>query len=103
MVLLISALWTAPLGLDRFRRDVAPSDEAGRRAPRHGSETEIQRRPQAAGSRGVAGRQGDPFHNAQAESFLKTLKQEEVTLTQYQNFEEAAASIGSFVEQVYNG
>jgi putative transposase len=47
-------------------------------------------------------RRGNPFENAQAESFFKTLKHEEVNLTQYRNFEEAAASIGTFIEEVYN-
>lgn len=47
-------------------------------------------------------RRGNPFDNAQAESFFKTLKHEEVNLTQYQNFEEAAGSIGAFIEAVYN-
>jgi len=47
-------------------------------------------------------RRGNPFDNAQAESFFKTLKWEEVNLTQYRNFEEAAASIPAFIEQVYN-
>lgn len=48
------------------------------------------------------GRRGNPYDNAQAESFFKTLKHEEVNLTQYRNFAEAAASIGTFIEQVYN-
>jgi len=48
------------------------------------------------------GRRGNPYDNARAESFFKTLKHEEVNLTQYRNFEEAAASIGAFLEQVYN-
>lgn len=47
-------------------------------------------------------RRGNPFDNAQAESFFKTLKQEEVNLTQYRNFEEAAASLHTFIEEVYN-
>ena len=47
-------------------------------------------------------RRGDSYDNAQAESFFKTLKHEEVNLTQYRNFAEAAASIGAFIEQVYN-
>jgi len=47
-------------------------------------------------------RRANPFDNAQAESFFKTLKHEEVYLTQYRNFEEAAVSIGAFIEQVYN-
>ncbi len=48
------------------------------------------------------GRKGNPFDNAQAESFFKTLKQEEVNLTQYRNFAEAAACIGAFIEEIYN-
>jgi transposase InsO family protein len=56
----------------------------------------------AAGFQLSMGRRGNPYDNAQAESFFKTLKHEEVNLTQYRNFEEAAASIGAFIEQVYN-
>jgi len=48
------------------------------------------------------GRRGNPFDNAQAESFFKTLKHEEVNLTQYRNFEEAVGSIGAFIEEIYN-
>ena len=47
-------------------------------------------------------RRGNPYDNAQAESFFKTLKHEEVYLTQYRNFQQAAASIGDFIEQIYN-
>ena len=45
---------------------------------------------------------GNPYDNAKAESFFKTLKQEEVYLKQYQIFEEAQANIGQFIEDVYN-
>jgi transposase InsO family protein len=55
-----------------------------------------------AGLRISMSRRGNPFDNAQAESFFKTLKHEEVNLTQYRNFEEVAASIPTFIEQVYN-
>ena len=44
---------------------------------------------------------GNPYDNAKAESFFKTLKQEEVYLKQYQTFEEAQANIGQFIEDVY--
>ena len=47
-------------------------------------------------------RRGNPFDNAQAESLFKTLKHEEVNLTQYRSFEEAAASLHTFIEEVYN-
>src|SRR6266487_3307195 len=45
---------------------------------------------------------GNPYDNAKAESFFKTLKQEEVYLKQYQTFEEAQTNIGQFIEDVYN-
>jgi putative transposase len=40
--------------------------------------------------------------NAKAESFIKTLKSEEVYLQQYRDQEEARASIQRFIEEVYN-
>jgi hypothetical protein len=36
------------------------------------------------------------------ESFMKTLKQEEVYRNEYRDFQEARASIGEFLERVYN-
>jgi len=45
---------------------------------------------------------GNVYDHAKAESFFKTLKQEEVYLKQYQTFEEAKANIGQFLEEVYN-
>jgi transposase InsO family protein len=47
-------------------------------------------------------RTGNPYDNAKAESFLKTLKCEEVYLRQYRDAEDAKQSIGAFIEQVYN-
>ena len=47
-------------------------------------------------------RAGNPYDNAKAESFFKTLKYEEVHLKQYQAFAEAEANIGRFIEDVYN-
>jgi putative transposase len=45
---------------------------------------------------------GNVYDNAKAESFFKTLKQEEVYLKQYQTCEEASANSGQFIEDVYN-
>src|SRR6266567_1618764 len=45
---------------------------------------------------------GNVYDNAKAESFFKTLKQEEVYLKQYQTFEEASTNIGQFIDDVYN-
>jgi putative transposase len=43
-----------------------------------------------------------PYDNAQAESFIKTLKYEEVYRSDYRHLEEAKASIGEFLEKIYN-
>jgi putative transposase len=45
---------------------------------------------------------GNPYENAKAESFFRTLKMEEVYLKDYQDFEEAQQNIGEFIEEVYN-
>lgn len=47
-------------------------------------------------------RVGNPYDNAQAESFLKTLKYEEVYRQEYRDLAEARASIQRFIEKVYN-
>ena len=47
-------------------------------------------------------RRGNPYDNAQAESFMKTLKYEEVYLFDYENLTEARWRIGHFIEDVYN-
>jgi putative transposase len=47
-------------------------------------------------------RTGNPYDNAKAESFMKTLKCEEVYLKAYRDREEVRASIAHFIEEVYN-
>jgi transposase InsO family protein len=42
------------------------------------------------------------FSNAQAESFMKTFKYEEVYRTEYRDLADARACIGEFIERVYN-
>ncbi len=44
----------------------------------------------------------NPYDNAKAESFFKTLKQEEVYLKEYESFADAEANLEEFIEQVYN-
>jgi putative transposase len=56
----------------------------------------------AHGIRISMSRTGNPYDNARAESFIKTLKYEEVHLFEYQNFAEAYGRIGQFIEEVYN-
>ncbi|GHO54462.1 transposase [Ktedonobacter robiniae] len=45
---------------------------------------------------------GNPYDNAKAESFFKTLKMEEVYLKEYESFADAEANLQEFIEQVYN-
>jgi transposase InsO family protein len=47
-------------------------------------------------------RKGNPYDNAKAESFMKTLKQEEVYLFDYRNIQEARQRIDYFIGEVYN-
>jgi putative transposase len=47
-------------------------------------------------------RVGNPYDNAQAESFMKTLKQEEVDGQIYRDLDHARASIGTFIDDIYN-
>jgi putative transposase len=47
-------------------------------------------------------RKGNPWDNAACESFMKTLKYEEVLRNEYRDLREARGSIGDFLEQVYN-
>jgi putative transposase len=47
-------------------------------------------------------RTGNPYDNAKAERFMRTVKYEEVYLADYQTLIEARASISHFIEEVYN-
>ena len=47
-------------------------------------------------------RQGNPWDNAACESFMKTLKYEEIHRNEYRDLSEARASIRQFLEKVYN-
>jgi putative transposase len=47
-------------------------------------------------------RVGNPYDNAKAERFMRTLKEEEVHASNYRDADEARAGIGHFIDTVYN-
>ena len=47
-------------------------------------------------------RRGNPYDNAYAERFMRTLKEEEVDGADYLDLEDARSRIGEFLDQVYN-
>lgn len=47
-------------------------------------------------------RRGNPYDNAFAESFMKTLKHEEVSLWEYESMADVVERIPYFIEEVYN-
>jgi len=47
-------------------------------------------------------RKGNPYDNAACESFMKTLKYEEVYRNEYRDFQDVHAGISEFLDHVYN-
>jgi putative transposase len=56
----------------------------------------------ASGLIGSMGRRGNPYDNAKAESFMKTLKVEAVYPMAFESFEDIAEHLPHFVEEIYN-
>jgi transposase InsO family protein len=59
-------------------------------------------RLEQAGARVSMSAKGNPYDNAKAESFFKTLKREEGCLQKSRTFAEAESNLGHFIEAVYN-
>jgi putative transposase len=55
-----------------------------------------------AGLRGSMSRTGNPYDNAQVESFMKTVKHEELYLREYATMQDIVERLPRFLEEVYN-
>ena len=62
----------------------------------------IQQELKANGIEISMSRKGNPWDNAACESFMKTLKYEEVLRNEYRDLADARASICEFLEKIYN-
>jgi putative transposase len=90
-------LATAALTMALEARRPAPADRGVQYAC--GDYTEILA---AHGIQASMSRIGNPYDNAKAESFMKTLKHEEVDGRTYRDAHHARGAIATFIEEVYN-
>jgi len=56
----------------------------------------------SVGARSSMAAVGNPYENAKAESFFKTLKREEGSQKDYRTVEDARANLAQFIDDVYN-
>ena len=63
---------------------------------------EYRDRLEALGMKGSMGRKGNPYDNAYAESFFKTLKHEEVYAYEYETMDDVIERLPHFINRIYN-
>jgi len=98
----------AELAIEALEKALADRDVAGLGLIHHSDQGvqyacgDYTQRLLAAGVQPSMSRPGRPWDNAYAESFMKTLKLEEVDGSAYRDIEDARGRIGEFIERVYN-
>ena len=97
------------LALEALRRAIAARQNLGFAGLIHHSDRGVQYASQAyvdqLAAKGISismSSTGNAYDNAFAESFMKTLKVEEVYINEYATFDEAYANIKQFIDRVYN-
>jgi putative transposase len=63
---------------------------------------EYRDRLEVLGMKGSMGRKGNPYDNAYAESFFKTLKHEEVYAYEYETMDDVIERLPHFIDRIYN-
>lgn len=99
---LTSALTLAALGKAIGERQPAPGLVHHSDRGLQYASTEYVQVLQQHGIQPSMSRAGNPYDNATCESFIKTLKAEEIYVSQYQNLEHLRTNVEVFIEQYYN-
>ncbi len=84
-----------------LRSDVTGCIHHSDQGVQYAAEVYVQRLAEV-GIRPSMGEVGNSYENAHAESFIKTLKNEEVWMNEYETMEDVFCNIKQFIEEVYN-
>lgn len=97
------------LTLHALNMAIALRDEANVKECIHHSDQGVQyaagayvERLKQVGMKPSMGEKGNSYENAHVESFIKTIKAEEVYMNEYETMEDAYCNIKQFIEKVYN-